>query len=67
MSFTISNKLSLIGSFQFVSCSLESLAENLSKDGFKYLSKKIDNNVLDLVKQEAFYAYEYMSDFEKLK
>ena len=67
MSFTINNKLSLIDSFQFVSSSLESLVENLSKDGFKYLSQKFDNNVLDLVKQESFYAYEYMSDFEKVK
>ena len=31
------------------------------------MSQKIENNVLDVVKQEGFYPYEYMSDFEKLK
>ena len=31
------------------------------------MSQKIDNNVLDVVKQKGFYPYEYMSDFEKLK
>ena len=33
----------------------------------KYLSQIFDNNVLDLVKQERFYPYEYMIDFEKFK
>ena len=67
MSFTINNKLSFIGSFQFLSFSLDSLVKNLSKDDFKHLSQKCDNSVLDLIKQEGFYPYEYMSDFEKFK
>ena len=29
--------------------------------------KNFDNNVLDLVKQQGFYLYEYMGDFEKFK
>ena len=66
MSFTI-NKLSFIDSFQFLCSSLESLVKNLSKDDFKYLSQEVDNNVLDLVKQKAFYPYEYMTDFENFK
>ena len=37
------------------------------KNYFKYLSQEFDNNVLDLVKQKAFYHYEHMSDFEKFK
>ena len=67
MSFTINNKLSFIDSFQFLSSSLDSLVKNLNKDDFKYLSQEFDNNVLDLVKQKAFYPYEYMSDSEKFK
>ena len=61
------NKLSFIGSFQFLNSSLDSLVQNFGKDDFKYLSQKFDNNVLDLVKQEGFYPYEYMTDFEKFK
>ena len=38
MSFTINNKLSFIDRFQFPSSSLDSLARNLDKDDFKYLS-----------------------------
>ena len=67
MSFIINDKFSFIDSFQFLSSSLDSLVEDLSKDDFKYLSQEFDNNVLNLVKQKGFYSYEYMSDFEKFK
>ena len=66
MSFTITNKLSFIDIFQFLSSSLDSLVKNLSKNGFEYQSQGIDNNVLDLVKQNGLYPYEYMSDLEKV-
>ena len=65
--FTINNKLSFIGSFQFLSSSLDSLVKNLSKDDFKYLSQEFDNKVLDLVKQKGFYPYEYISYFEQFE
>ena len=39
----------------------------MSEGDFKYLSQEFDTNVLDLVKQNAFYPYEYMSDFESVK
>ena len=69
MSFSIFSKLSLsfVESFQFLSSSLDSLVQNLGKDGFKYLSQEFDNNVLDLVKQKGFYLYEYMSDLKMFK
>ena len=67
MNFSINNKLMFIDRFQFLSSSLDSLVKNLSKDGFKYMRQEFDNNVLDLVKQERFYLYWYMSDFEKFK
>ena len=41
ISFTINNKLSFIGNFQFLSFLLDSLLKNLSKDEFKYLSQEI--------------------------
>ena len=63
MSLSINNKLSFIDSFQFLSSSLDSLAENLTKYDFKSLSQEFDNNVLDLVKQKGFYPYEYVTNF----
>ena len=59
--------LSFIDSFQFLSSSLDSLVKNVGNDDFKYLSQEFDNNVLDLVKQNGFYSYEYMTDFKKFK
>ena len=41
-SFTINNKLSFIGRFQFLRSSLDSLMKNLNKDDFKYLSQEFD-------------------------
>ena len=67
MSFTINNKLSFIDSCKFLCSLLDSLVKNLSKDDFQYLSQEFNDNVLDLVKQKAFYPYEYMSDFERIK
>ena len=67
MSFSISDKLIFIDSFQFVSSWLESLVKNLGKDDFEYLSQEFDNNVLDLVKQKGFNSYEYMTGFKKFK
>ena len=51
MIFSINNKLSFIDSFKFLSSSLCRLGKNLAKDDFKYLSRELSNNVLDLVKQ----------------
>ena len=65
MRFNINNKLRFIDSFQFLSSSLDSLVKNLNKDDFKYLNQDFDRNVLDLVKQKEFYAFECMSDFEQ--
>ena len=38
----------------------------MDKNNFNCLSQ-FDGKVLDLVKQQGFYLYEYMSDFEKFK
>ena len=47
MSFSVNKKLSFIGSFQFLSSSLDSLVKDLAKYDFKYLSQEFDNSVLD--------------------
>ena len=67
ISLSVNKKLSFINNFQLLSSSLDSLVKNLINDDFKYLSQEINNYVLDLVKQEGFYPYEYMSNFEKFK
>ena len=64
MTFSINSKLSFIGSFQFLSSSLDSIVKNLAID-FKYLSQVFDTN--DLIKHKGFYPCEYMSDSEKFK
>ena len=51
MSFSVNNKLNFNDSLQRLSSSLDRLVKNLAKDDFKYLSQKINNNVLDLDKQ----------------
>ena len=59
MSFGINNKLSFTDSFQFLSSLLDILSKKIGKDDFKYLSKEIGDNVLDLVRQKKqFYPYE---------
>ena len=67
MSFSINNKLRFIDSFKFLSSSLYSLAKNLAKNDFKYLSQDFDCNVLDLLKQKEFRPFEYMRNFKKIR
>ena len=47
--------------------SLDTLFRNLNKDDFKYLRQEFGSNVLDVVKQNEFYPYEHISDFEKFE
>ena len=51
MIFNISNNLSFIDSFQFLSSSLDNLVKDVNNDDFKYLSQEFDNNVLDINKK----------------
>ena len=67
MSLSISNKLSFIDSFQFLSSSLDILNKILAKVDFKYLSQEFDNSLLNLVKQKRVCSYEHVSGFEKFK
>ena len=56
-----------IDRFQLLTSLLDGLVKNLSNDDFKCLSQEFGDNLLDLVKQKAFYPYEYMGNFEKFK
>ena len=67
ISFNINNKLVFIDSLQFLSSPLDSLVKHLSKDDFNYLSQEFDNNILDLVEQQKFYPYKYMSGLENFE
>ena len=46
MSFNNNNKSIFIDSFQFLSSSIDSLAKNLDKNDFKYLSQELDSKIL---------------------
>ena len=65
MRFSLDNILVFIGSFHCLGCSLDNLIKNVGENDFKHLNQKLDNRVLDLVKQKGFHSYGYMCDFEK--
>ena len=62
MRFSINDKLSFLDSFQFPSPSLDSVIKKLNKYDFNYLRQELDNNILDLVKEDRFYLYEYKEE-----
>ena len=52
-------------SLKFMRSSIEALANNLAKDGFKIISKYFTPEQVELIKQKGFYPYEYMDTEEK--
>jgi len=55
-----------LGSFQFISSSLDKLVSNLHDEAFKYTSEVFKKSEkLNLMKQKGIYPYDYMSSFEK--
>ena len=54
MRFSINDKLSFLDSFQFLSPSLDSVIKKLNKCDFNYLRLELDNNILELVKEDRF-------------
>ena len=63
--FTYNNNLVFIDSMQFMNSRLITLVKNLSDNDFKYLSEEFSGDLLELVKQNGVYPYEYMGSFEK--
>lgn len=66
MRFSLDNILVFIGRFHCLGCLLDNLMKNVGENDFKHLNQKLDNRVLDLVKEKGFYSYEYIYDFEKM-
>ena len=51
---------------QFMSSSLDTLVKNLPDNDFKYLSEELSGDLLELVKQQGVYPYEYMDSLKKV-
>ena len=64
MAFMLSNHLTFINSFQFMSSSLDKLVSNLPKDDLIYTSKAFKGKRLDLMSQKGVYPYNFMDSFE---
>ena len=52
MAFILNKNLVFIDSVQFMNCSLEKLAKNLSDNDFKYLIEEFVSNTLELLQQK---------------
>ena len=65
MAFMLSNHLTFIDSFQFMSSSLDKLVSNLPKDDLIYTSKVFKGKRLYLMSQKGVYPYDFMNSFEK--
>lgn len=66
MAFMLSNHLVFLDSFQFMSSSLDKLAENLPHDKYKYTSEVLKNEQLTLVKRKGVYPYDLWIVFKTL-
>ena len=64
MAFTINKNLIFIDSIQFMNFSLDTLGNNLSGNGFKYLSQEFSGYLLELLKQKWVYPYEYLDSLK---
>ena len=65
MAFMLSNHLTFIDSFQFMSSSLDKLVSNLPKDDLIYTSQALKGKRLNLMSQKGVYPYDFMDSFEK--
>ena len=54
-------------SMKFLLASVETLVNNLPKDGFKNLEKYFTTEEVKLLKQKSFFPYEYLDSIKKLK
>ena len=67
MAFMLGNHLVFLDSFQFMSSSLDKLANNLPKEALKYTSKMFKGEKLDLMSQKGVYPYDYMDSFKRFE
>ena len=64
MGFSLNKNLVFIDSMQVMNSCLDKLVKNLSDKDFKYISRKIGSENLELLKEKGAYPYEYMNSFE---
>ena len=67
MSFSLGKNIVFIDSIQFMASSLESLANNLSKDEFHQVGKRWKGEDFDLGTEKGIFPYEFLTSLEKLK
>ena len=66
MAFMLGHNLVFIDSFQFMSSSLDKLANNLPKESFKYTSEIFKKEKhFNLITKKGVYPYDYMDSFDK--
>ena len=65
IAFAVNSNLVFINSMQFMNSSLDALVKNLSEMNFKYLSQEFSGDLLEIVKQNGVYPYEYVDSFKK--
>ena len=65
MAFMLSNNLTFIDSFQFMSSSLDKLVSNLPNESFKYTSEKFKNDKFNWMTKMGVYPDDYVDSFEK--
>ena len=66
MAFVLGNHLVFLDNFQFMSSSLDKLAENLPHDKYKYTSEVLKNEQLTLMKRKGVYPYDLWIVFKTL-
>ena len=54
-----------IDSMQFMKSTLDKLVKSLSDKDIKYLIEEFGSEILELLKQQGAYPYEYINCFEK--
>ena len=65
MAFLLDRNLVFIDSMQFMNCSLDKFAKNLSDKDFKHLVEEFGSENLEILKQKGANPYEYMNNFER--
>ena len=64
MAFTINKNLFFIDRMKFMNSSLYALVRNLSDNDIKHIAQEFCRNLLELVKQNGVYPYEYIDSFK---
>ena len=67
MAFMLGYHLVFLGSFQFLSLSLDKLVKNLPDESFKYISEEFQDQKLNLMKRKGIFPYDFMDNFEKFE